>query len=123
MITGLQDAYVNVSDMDRAVAFYRDVLGLPVLDESEWWSTLDCGGLRLGLHGTGGQPVPHVPRDDHGPHAGAVLTFRTTDAIATAEAFKAAGVTMLSPVVTQPWGRLFAFEDPDGNVLKCMQPA
>ena len=56
MIAGLQDVYVFVADMDRAVRFYTEVLGLGLVDQNEWWSTLDCDGLRFGLHGTGGDP-------------------------------------------------------------------
>ncbi|TNE91332.1 MAG: VOC family protein [Deltaproteobacteria bacterium] len=122
MITGLRDVYVNVADMDRAVAFYVGVLGLTLVEHSEWWSTLDCGGMRFGLHGTGGSAVPPLPHDDHGPHAGAVLTFQTDDAHAEAARLQKAGATLLSAVVPQPWGTLFTFADPDGNVHKCMQP-
>lgn len=32
-----------VYDMSRAVAFYRDALGLPVVSESSGWSMLSCG--------------------------------------------------------------------------------
>lgn len=122
MILGLQDVYVNVSDMDRAVAFYTEVLGLKLLDQSPYWSSLDCNGLRFGLHGTGGEPVAAVPHDDHGPHAGSVLTFRSDDAHADAKRLTQRGATLISAVTEQPWGTLFTFSDPDGNVHKCMQP-
>jgi len=41
---------VNVSDMGRSVAFYRDVLGLPLKFESPGWSEFDTGGTTLALH-------------------------------------------------------------------------
>lgn len=122
VITGLQDVYVNVADMDRAVAFYRDLLGLPLVETSPWWSALDCGGVRLGLHGTGGDPVPPIPHDAHGPHCGAVITLRTDHIDADYERFSEAGVTFLGPIAWEPWGSLAVFTDPDGNVLKLMQP-
>ena len=39
-----------VTDMDKALPFYRDVLGLKVEFESTGWSTLRCGGCIVALH-------------------------------------------------------------------------
>ncbi|MCE2438745.1 MAG: VOC family protein [Candidatus Latescibacteria bacterium] len=39
-----------VKDMDRALPFYRDVLGLKAEFESTGWSTLRCGGCIVALH-------------------------------------------------------------------------
>ena len=44
---------VVVSDMDRSVAFYRDVLGLTLRYQTPYWSELDIGGVKLGLHPAG----------------------------------------------------------------------
>lgn len=122
MIEGLQDVYVNVADMQRALAFYQGTLGLRVVESSEHWSALDVGGVRLGLHWTGGPPVPEVPYDDHGPHTGAVITLRVTDVEEVAAKLRDAGVRVLGAVSHAPWGSLVSFADPDGNVLKLMQP-
>lgn len=43
-----------VEDMDRAVAFYRDVVGLELKYESSHWSELALGGAVVALHGGGG---------------------------------------------------------------------
>jgi len=40
---------INVHDVDRATAFYRDVLGLPRLFRAGQLSFFDCGGVRLML--------------------------------------------------------------------------
>ena len=40
---------VTVSDIDRAVAFYQDVLGLPLLFRFPGLAFFDCGGVRLML--------------------------------------------------------------------------
>lgn len=39
-----------VADMDRAVAFHRDVLGLPLAFQSPGWSEFATGDTRLALH-------------------------------------------------------------------------
>jgi catechol 2,3-dioxygenase-like lactoylglutathione lyase family enzyme len=123
MIEGVQDVYYNVRDMPAALRFYRDVLGLRVVEESAHWSALDVGGVRVGLHGTGGAPVPTVPRSAGGAKAGATLTLRVGDLHAAVTRLKQAGVQFLGDVDTGAWGSTAAFEDPDGNVLKLMQPA
>ena len=40
---------INTHDVDRATAFYRDVLGLPHLFRAGQLSFFDCGGVRLML--------------------------------------------------------------------------
>lgn len=121
-VQGVADVFYNVADMKRAVAFYRDVLGIRVMDESPYWTSLDLGGVRFGLHWAEGKKIPYVPRDEHGPHAGACLTLRVEDVRATVQHLEAKGVRVLGDVTDNPWGSLATFEDPDGNVLKLMQP-
>lgn len=121
MLVGVQDVYYNVQDMERAVAFYRDVLGMRVVDCNPWWSSLEFFGTRIGLHGTGNAPVPPVPRDAHGALAGATLTLRSTDLDADVAYLKRNGVAVLG-TRDNDWGRLALFTDPEGNLLKLMQP-
>src|SRR6059036_1887407 len=40
---------INVHDLDRATAFYRDILGLPFLFSAGKLTFFDCGGVRLML--------------------------------------------------------------------------
>jgi catechol 2,3-dioxygenase-like lactoylglutathione lyase family enzyme len=123
MILGVQDIYYYVQDMGRALRFYRDTLSLRVTEEDEHWSALDVGGVRVGLHGTDeGRPVPPVPKDAGGTQAGGTLTLRVADIRAEVARLRAAGVKFLGEIYNADWGSTVAFEDPDGNVLKLMQP-
>ena len=47
-------AIVFVSDMKRAVSFYRDVLGLPLKFESPEWTEFATDGASLALHASEG---------------------------------------------------------------------
>ena len=47
-------AIVFVSDMQRSVAFYRDVVGLPLRFESPGWTEFATDGATLALHGSEG---------------------------------------------------------------------
>lgn len=47
---GLNYAIVFVADMERSVAFYRDVFGLPLRFESPEWTEFSTAGATLALH-------------------------------------------------------------------------
>ena len=49
-------AIVFVSDMKRSVAFYRDVIGLPLKFDSPEWSEFATEGATLALHRSDGSP-------------------------------------------------------------------
>jgi methylmalonyl-CoA/ethylmalonyl-CoA epimerase len=48
-ISRLGQVSINVHDLERATAFYRDVLGLPWLFTVSGLTFFDCGGVRLML--------------------------------------------------------------------------
>ena len=39
-----------VADLEKQAAYYRDGLGLPVLEEREGWIEFDAGGCSIALH-------------------------------------------------------------------------
>ena len=61
----LSFAIVFVSDMERSVAFYRDVIGLTLRFESPGWTEFDTGGATLALHASeaqgSGEAAKHLP--------------------------------------------------------------
>lgn len=50
MTTRLTYVMEMVADMDRAVAFYRDVVGLKLRFQSPGWTEFDTGATTLALH-------------------------------------------------------------------------
>jgi lactoylglutathione lyase len=60
-------AIVFVSDMKRSVAFYRDVIGLPLKFDSPEWSEFSTEGATLALHRS---DEPATGQDDSEPPAG-----------------------------------------------------
>jgi predicted enzyme related to lactoylglutathione lyase len=107
--------------MKRSVHFYTATLGLKIKQQDDWWTSLDCGGVSIGLHWSEGAAIPAIPRDSHGAHAGATLTLRSTDIAADRRRLEAAGAKILGEA-NPHWGHMLVFEDPDGNVLKLMKP-
>jgi predicted enzyme related to lactoylglutathione lyase len=107
---------IRISDIDRAVRFYRDTLGLKLLFQAPpQLAFFDCGGVRLMLS-------PAEPEFDH---QGSVLYFAVDDIKTAHTALAAAGVTFRTPphmIAKLPdrevW--LTDFEDSEGNVLALM---
>jgi methylmalonyl-CoA/ethylmalonyl-CoA epimerase len=105
-----------ITDLDRAVAFYRDALGVPLLFTAPpSLAFFDCGGVRLMLS-------PPSPGHDH---PGSVLYFAVEDIAAAHQALSARGVVFSEPpkkIATLPdrevW--LAPFADTEGNTLALM---
>lgn len=107
---------LSVHDMDRAVAFYRDVVGLKFLFQAPNVAFFDVAGVRLML----GQAQPK----DLKP-AGTFLYFESADLDADFAALKAGGVQVeQAPHFVAKLGArdlwMAAFRDPDGNVFELM---
>jgi len=82
-ITRIGQIAINIHDLDRAIAFYRDKLGLPLLFTAGTLAFFDCGGVRLMLS------PPEKPEFDH---PGSILYFTVPDISAAHRQMLAAGV-------------------------------
>jgi predicted enzyme related to lactoylglutathione lyase len=102
-----------VYDMSRAVAFYRDALGLKVVSESPGWSMLACGDAFVGLHIIESGVTEGLAR-----HAGLSLEIHDLD-VAIADICKAGGrlLEMREPEPQVPV-RLAIVQDSEGNVFE-----
>jgi lactoylglutathione lyase len=108
-----------VGDLERSVAFYRDVIGVPFRLEGDGYVEFATKGARFGLYDrnrleelTGqGTGAPDRP--------GGEVVFLVEDVDAEAERLRAAGATILKGPVDRAWGhRTLHVEDPDGFVVE-----
>jgi catechol 2,3-dioxygenase-like lactoylglutathione lyase family enzyme len=113
-------AFVVIVDVERAKAFYRDILGLRLVSEELPYAVVfEANGIMLRL----------VIGRERAPVQGTVLGWQVPDADAAVRALQAAGVEFeqygLSfipqnelGIWTTPTGAKVAwFKDPDGNTL------
>jgi len=109
----LDYAIVFVSDMDRSVAFYRDVLGLPLKFDSPKWSEFSNEGSLIALH-----PADSVNPEgaDQGrkPAGSCHLGFGVADLDAFHKHMLANKVKVLQAPKKEDFGRLAVYADPDG---------
>jgi catechol 2,3-dioxygenase-like lactoylglutathione lyase family enzyme len=139
-VTSLQAHHVGVtvSDLDRAVAFYRDTLGLPVLARfsvgGEAFATgvgvddaradfvhLDAGGARIEL-------VAYDPEGD-AADVGPVNRPGTThvglsvdDVEAVYESLPDGVETRSPPQRTESGTKILFLSDPEGNLVELLEP-
>ena len=134
MDINLSTCFIAVDDHDKALAFYRDVLGMEVRND------VGFEGMRWVTLGSPAQPdvsvVLEPPLAD--PNASPAdrqamaellakgllrgVIFTTDDVDATFEHIRAAGGDVLQEPTDQPYGvRDCAFRDPAGNMLRFNQ--
>jgi predicted enzyme related to lactoylglutathione lyase len=104
-----------VENMDRAVAFYRDALGLEVKSTSGDWSELDANGLMIGLNARESASVSSS--------GGAVITFQPDGSIEDElERVSSRGASIEGDISDHEWGRILPFKDTEGNDLQFYTP-
>ena len=104
---------INVHDLKRATAFYRDTLGLPLLFEAPSLAFFDCGGIRLMLG------KAEKPEFDH---PGSILYYQVSDIQASYSELQKRGVRFEdAPHVVAPLGPndlwMTFCHDSEGNLL------
>ncbi|WP_433544083.1 VOC family protein (plasmid) [Streptomyces sp. CA-294286] len=135
MDISLSQVFIAVDDHDKALPFYRDVLGLEVRSdvgyESMRWVTVGSPAqpdVNIVLE----PPVadPNASPDDRAAMSDLLargllrgVIFSTDDCDATFEQIRAAGGEVLQEPVDQHYGvRDCAFRDPCGNMIRFAQP-
>ncbi len=114
---------VLVTDQDRALDFYTNVLGLEKRVENPTpdgprFLTVGVKGDDFMLvlwPGTPGEAEPALGRPP------ASITIETDDLPQMVEELKSRGVEFVSDVLEFPWGSIAQFQDPDGNRLQIRQ--
>jgi methylmalonyl-CoA/ethylmalonyl-CoA epimerase len=108
---------MNAHDLDRAIRFYSDALGLPFLFRAPpQLAFFDCGGVRLLLD---------VPEDKEFAHPGSVLYFAVDDIQQMHQLLLSRGVRFRQGphlVAKLPDREVWMafFDDTEGNVLALM---
>ena len=115
-ITSIGQISIIAHDLPRATAFYRDVLGLPLLFTAGNMAFFDCGGVRLML---GPASAPELD------HPSSILYFRVPDIEAAHRRLVEAGVKieapprLIAPMKTYDlW--MVGFHDSEGNIMQLM---
>jgi|SRR6187402_851284 len=133
MTIALQYFNVTVADVEESIPFYRDALGLEIVQDVSY------DGFRWVTLGSSSQPgigivlsVPHAGRSQENGDLLQelllkgelpILVFRADDLDATFEKVRASGAEVLQEPIDMGYARDCAFRDPSGNMVRISQAA
>lgn len=131
-IHGVVETILYTDGLERAVAFYRDQLGLkPMKTDGERFQAFDAGERRVLLlfkRGATLLPQPVVsgtgvipPHDGHGPHHLA-FAIAAADYAAWCAHLRASGIAIESETQWARGGRSVYFRDPDQHLVELVTP-
>ena len=113
---GHMTAALGVSEIDRSIAWYRDVLGFELIYKLDDWGWAELrspiADVSVGIGQT----------EDLEPRGGATLTFGVVDIAAARASLEARDVRFDGETTEVPgMVRLATFYDPDGNTFMLAQ--
>jgi lactoylglutathione lyase len=115
----LSYAIIFVSDMRRSVAFYRDVLGLPLRFESPGWTEFATAGATVALHQATNAGAADGPADVPAGRCRPGLSVPNLDEFHAR--MLATGVLCLQPPKEVFGTRIAQYADPDGLAISVSQ--
>ena len=107
----LYSVAIFVTDIGRAVEFYRDTLGLPLTKQGSFGAEFLEGETHVGVH-----PAMHPEAKSLvGRHTG--ITLFVPDLLHYCGVLHDRGVRFITEPTQQSWGIMAMVADPDGNKL------
>ena len=111
MIRSLYSIAIFVTDIERAITFYRDTLGLTLTKRGSFGAEFLEDEPHLGVH-----PANHPnAKKLVGRETG--LTFHVPDLLHFCGILHDRGVRFVTEPTKQSWGVMAMIADPDGNVM------
>jgi catechol 2,3-dioxygenase-like lactoylglutathione lyase family enzyme len=114
-----------VEDLDRALRFYVDVLGMQLNHRSGPYAQLATGATRLAFYERGAmEETLGTTLDAPAENAPAFeLGFFVANVDTAYAELVVLGATAVTPPADRPWGQRTAYvRDPDGNLVELVQP-
>ena len=105
-------------NLDRALEFYRDVLGFKLLVRNEEWAEFEVGGQRLALRQV--STMPQKPVDSQAN--GAMVWLEARPIEKTVKILVEKNINIINDLSIFNYGKTSIFEDPDGNRIGLYEP-
>ena len=118
---------LSVSDLQRSLQFYREVLGIPLHDATHDSEKHDpwYGGEHAAYSWTDGAFIHFALYPKHEPErpvaTAAQVGFHVSDFDAVHRRVLASGAKIVSEPRSEPWGKTARYLDPDGNIVSVTQ--
>ncbi len=110
--------HYETENLDRALKFYREVLGLTLRVQNREWIEFDVGSQRLAL-----RKVDTMTRQPKAPHPTGAMVWLEARPIEQAIAhLKKNKVNFFNKLDIFSFGKTATFADPDGNSIGLYEP-
>jgi len=111
MQPALYSIAIFVTDIERALEFYEETLGLPLEKRGSFGGEFFAAGTHLSVH-----PANHPDaRALVGRHTG--ITLQVPGLLHVCGELHDRGVSFVAEPTQQAWGIMAMIQDPDGNIL------
>lgn len=110
--------HYRTQDLNKALKFYRDVLGFKLLVQNEEWVEFEVGGQRLALRLVDPWTTSAEPPNDNG----AMIWLEARPIEKTIATLKENKVIFINELKAFSYGKTATFRDPDGNLIGLYEP-
>ena len=107
-----------VKDIDKSIAFYHEIIGLPIKNQRRSWVDLGTSGALLSLH-PASLTAEHIGSSIEN---GITIGFLVGDVKSAVEELRAKGVTILREIVERDAGKNAVVLDPDDYLISLFEP-
>jgi len=107
-----------VGDIDKSLAFYHEIIGLPIKNQRRSWVDLGTSGALLSLH-PASLTAEHVGSSIDN---GITIGFLVGDVQSAVDELKEKGVKIHRDIVEKEAGKNAVISDPDGYLISLFEP-
>ena len=107
-----------VSDIDKSLSFYHEVIGLPIKNQRRSWVDLGTSGALLSLH-PASLTAEHVGSSIDN---GITIGFLVGDVQSAIDELKEKGIKIHRDIVEKDAGKNAVISDPDGYLISLFEP-
>jgi lactoylglutathione lyase len=108
-----------VSDIDKSLQFYHEIIGLPIKNQRRSWVDLGTSGALLSLH-PASLTAQHIGSSIEN---GITIGFLVGDVKSAVEELKAKGITIHRDIVEREAGKNAVILDPDDYLISLFEPS
>jgi lactoylglutathione lyase len=107
-----------VKDLDKSLAFYHEIIGLPIKRQRRSWIDLGTSGALLSLH-PASLTAQHIGSSIEN---GITIGFLVGDVTSAVEELKSKGVKIYRDVIARDAGKNAVVLDPDDYLISLFEP-
>jgi lactoylglutathione lyase len=107
-----------VKDLDKSLAFYHEIIGLPIKRQRRSWVDLGTSGALLSLH-PASLTAQHIGSSIEN---GITIGFLVGDVTSAVEELKSKGVKVYRDVIARDAGKNAVVLDPDDYLISLFEP-